>query len=97
VRLIRGRGTRVQDGRDTDAEAYGCRSPAESRRRTELLNPDGLCGGLVAGPAGWSERVEAGRVGWVVGLWPENLRELEQTKGRTLGRSARLPEVGLKV
>jgi hypothetical protein len=26
---------------------------------------------------GWSERVGAGRVGWVVGLRPENLRELE--------------------
>jgi hypothetical protein len=65
VRLIGGRGAGVRDGRDTNAEAYGRRSPAESRRRTELLGPDGLRGVLVAGPAGWSERVEAGRVGWV--------------------------------
>jgi hypothetical protein len=97
VRLIRGCGAGVRDGRDTDAEAYERRSPAESRRHTELLGPDGLRDRLVAGPAGWSERVEAGRVGSVAGLWPENLRELEQTKGRTLGRSARLPGVGLKV
>jgi hypothetical protein len=85
VRLIRGRGVGVRGERDTDAEAYGRRTPAESRRRTEQLGPDGLCGGLVAGPADWSERVGAGRVGWVAGLRPENLRELEWSREEVKG------------
>jgi hypothetical protein len=54
VRLIMGRSAGVQGGRDTDAEAYGRRTPAESRPGVEQLGLDRLRGGLVAGPAGWS-------------------------------------------
>jgi hypothetical protein len=41
------------------------RTPVESRWRTEQLGPDGLRGGLGAGPPGWG-----------AGLRPEILREL---------------------
>jgi hypothetical protein len=54
VRLRRGHDAGVRGGRDMDAEAYGCRTPAESRPGAEQLGPDGLRGGLVAEPAGWT-------------------------------------------
>jgi hypothetical protein len=38
-------------------------TPAESRPGAVQLGPDGLHGGLVAGPAGWSDGLERADVG----------------------------------